>query len=131
MKRRPVLALLLMVVSSSAAAEWIRVTELEAGSVYVDPATIRRDGDWVKMGTLIELKTAFVSKTNGRPYQSQKLQGEFDCEKEQWRQSSVSWYSGNMGEGKMVEYISDSYKWEPIRAGSAVEVLRQFACSKK
>ena len=83
------------------------------------------------MGTLHDLKSAIVSKTNGKPYASQKLQSEYDCRDVRWRMLHFSWYSRNMGAGEMVEYLADSYKWDPVPPGSGVEVLWQFACERK
>ena len=129
--RKAIVMLLLAVVSSGAAAEWVKVGETSSATVYVDPATVRRDGDLVKIETLYDLKAAIVSKNNGKAYTSQKSQSAYDCKEAQWRMLSFSWYSKNMSEGKMVEYLSDTYKWEPIRPGSGVEMLWQFACGKR
>ena len=129
---RQILSLMLLTgASGGAIADWIKVAELETGSIYADPDSIRRDGDLVKMGTLYDLKVPISSKTNGKRYVSQKLQGEYDCREEQWRILYFSWHSRNMGGGEMVEYLADAYKWEPVPAGSGVEILRHFACGKK
>jgi hypothetical protein len=47
--RKPILMMLLAVVSSSAAAEWVELGSNEISTAYSDPATIRRNGDMVKM----------------------------------------------------------------------------------
>ncbi|MCX7141995.1 MAG: hypothetical protein NT123_13130 [Proteobacteria bacterium] len=125
-----ILTILLAIVCGNAAAEWIKLTELEAGSVYVDPASVLRDGDVVKLGSLYDLKSAIVSMTNGKPYASQKLQSEYDCRGEKWRMLHFSWHSGKMGEGKMVEYLADAYAWAPVPPGSGVQILWDFACGK-
>ena len=128
---RAILTLLLALLSHSAAAQWVEVGDTGNATVYVDPATIRRAGSMVKMGTLYDLKTAVVSKTNGKRYLSQKMQTEYDCREARWRMLHFSWHSGNMGGGEMVESLSDSYKWEPVPPGSGVEILWQLACGRK
>ena len=129
--RKAILMMLLAVVSSSAAAEWVEVVKLEAGSLYVDPATIRSDGNLVRIGTLYDLNTPVFDQTNGKPYVSQKLQSEIDCKEKLWRMLEYSWYTGKMGEGQMVENFSDSYKLKPIPSGSAAEIMWKLACGKK
>lgn len=123
--------ILLAMASGAAAAEWSKVTELEGGSVYADPASIRRDGDVVRMRSLYDLKAAIVSKANEKPYASQNLQGEYDCRKAQWRPLDFSWHSKHMGEGRMVEHLSDTFRWEPVPAGTGVEMLWRLACAGK
>jgi hypothetical protein len=125
---RTIFLLLLAAASGNATAEWNKVTELEAGSLYVEPASIQRNGDVVKMRSLYDLNSAIVSKANGKPYASQNLQGEYDCRKAQWRPLDFSWHSERMGEGKMVEHLSDTFRWEPIPAGTGVEMLWKLAC---
>ena len=129
--RNAILMMLLAVVSGRAAAEWVWVGDTSTAAIYWDPATIRRTGNIVNMGVLHDLKTAVLSETNGIHYASQKLQAEYDCKEEQWRMLYFSWYSGNMGGGKMVEYLADSFKWKPVPLGSGVEALWQLACGKK
>jgi hypothetical protein len=129
--RKAILMMLLAVVSSSAAAAWVKVVKLEAGSLYVDPATIRSDGNLVRIGALYDLNTPVIKETNGKPYASQKVQSEFDCKEKLWRMLEYSWYTGKMGEGQMVENFAESYKLKPIRSGSAAEIMWKLACAKK
>ncbi len=117
--------------SGGAAAEWSKVTELEGGSVYADHESIRRDGDVVRMRSLYDLRSAIVSKANEKPYVSQNLQGEYDCRKAQWRPLDFSWHSRHMGEGRMLEYLSDTFRWEPVPSGTGVEMLWRLACGRK
>jgi hypothetical protein len=47
--RKLILILLLAVLSSSAMAEWIKVGANDNSTIYADPATIRKEGNMVKM----------------------------------------------------------------------------------
>jgi hypothetical protein len=129
--RKAILMTLLAVVSSSAAAGWIEAVSDERSTIYVDPATIRSDGNLVRIGALYDLNTPVIKETNGKPYASQKVQSEFDCKEKLWRMLEYSWYTGKMGEGQMVENFAESYKLKPIRSGSAAEIMWKLACAKK
>ena len=129
--RKAIMTMLLAVVSGSAMAEWTKIINLSAGSLYADDATIRRDGNMVRIATLYDLKRPVISETNGKPYASQKVQNEFDCKEELWRMLEYSWYTGQMGEGQMIENFSESYKLRPIPSGGAVEMLWKHACGRK
>ena len=54
--RKTILMILLAVASSSPAAEWVKVSENETAAIYVDPATIGKAGDLVKMWRLLDFK---------------------------------------------------------------------------
>lgn len=129
--RNHILLLLLAAASADARADRIRLAELANGSIYAESADMRRDGDRVTLRALFDLKTAVISKTNGQPYVSQRLQSEYDCREARWRVLSSSWHSGNMGEGRMVEYLAENNKWEPVPPGTGVEMLWQYACGSR
>ena len=128
--RKTIFMMLLAVVSSSAVAEWVNVGESRAqtATIYVDPATIHKDGNKVEMWILFDLKKAEVSF--GSPYMSRKRQAEFDCMMGQVRSLSVSFHSDNMGEGNVVNNESDSGDWLPALPGSVVEKVWRIACGK-
>ena len=129
--RRAILLLLLAFASGSAAAEWVWVGDTSDAGIYADPAGMRRSDNVVTLGALYDLKRAVLSKTNGNRYASQILRSEYDCKEEKWRMLSYSWHSASMGAGKMVEELTDSFKWEPVPPGSGVAALWQFACGRR
>jgi len=120
--------MLLAVVSSSAAAEWTEVDSDETTTFYIDPTTIRRDGNLVKMWELVEYKTVRVRDTV--KYLSSKSQSEYDCKDEQLRTLSLSLHSRNMAGGRTVYVTSDLGKWRPVPPGGGIEVLWKIACGK-
>jgi hypothetical protein len=77
--RKTIFLMLLAVVSSSAAAEWVEVSKSETVTVYADPATIRKAGDMVKMWTLSDYKTP------DDVHRSRVYQHEYDCKEWQIR----------------------------------------------
>ena len=65
--------LMLLVSSGPACAEWMSLGESDAGTtVYADSATMRREGDLVKMSVLFDFKTiqtkADVSYLSAKPH---------------------------------------------------------------
>jgi hypothetical protein len=127
--RKAILMMLLALVSSSAAAEWVAVGGNEVSNTYVDPVTVLKTGDKVKMWHLVDFNTVQV-KATGKRYMSEKLQYQYDCKEERARMLNFLSHSGNMGGGVMVEGDWHPQKWEPLAPGSAVDYLRKIACEK-
>lgn len=123
------LVLALAAVSHDSAAEWVMVNDNDAYIAYVDPASIFRQGDLVRMRDLIDLKAAQLSPY-GRPHASSTAQSEFDCQNALMRTIAFSLHSGQMGDGDSVETVAESYRWEPVAPGTLLDALWQFACSR-
>src|ERR1700675_4391658 len=99
--RKVIFMILLVIVSSSAAAEWVLAGRNVATTLYTDPATVRKAGNMVKMWELIDLKTAQFS-TEGRPYMSSTSQSEYDCKEGRTRILYFTLHSENLGRGETV-----------------------------
>lgn len=119
---------LLTVMSGSAMAEWVKVDIGENNNGYADLATIRKNGDMVKMWILFDFKT--VQKPGAKPFMSIKRQEEYDCKEEQSRTLFSSHYSKNMAYGETVYTFSEPDKWTPVSPGSVGESFLQIACEK-
>jgi hypothetical protein len=129
--RKAIVMMLLAVVSSSAAAEWVSLGTTDNGTtVYVDPATIRRSGGMVEILSLFDLKTAELTPQGWR-YTSQKSQQEYDCKEKRWRVLSFSQHSGNMGGGISVYVDSNPGNWLPVAPGSEGRLLWERTCGKQ
>lgn len=136
--RKLTLMLLLSIVSGNAMAwveealenlHWVGVSSNDTSSEYSNPATIRKNGEMVKMWSLRDYKAAQVIR-EGKVL-SMKAQNEYDCKEEQYRGLAYSMYSGNMGTGLVVYFNNnDSDSWAPVTPGSVVEVLWKAACGK-
>ena len=98
-------------------------------TVYVDPATIRRKGNLVRMWQLHDYKT--VQTVAGDSLLSIKRYNEYDCAGERTRMLAYTWFSGNMGSGKVVYSTPDEPEWEPVTPRSINRTLWKVACSKK
>ena len=121
---------LLVLSSAPACAEWVEVGDTGPGvTVYVNPDTIRRKGDLVKMWHLLDNKIS--PKRVPEPYLSMKGQNHYDCAEERTRKLFEMYFSGNMGRGEQLYTNSDETRWEPIVPGSIGQVMWKFACGKK
>jgi len=122
---------LLLLSSGSAYAEWVKVSDSdEAGkTVYVDPATIRRNSNLVKMWQFSDYKT--VQTVGGIRFLTAEEQWEFDCAEERSRVLALKEFSGNKGSGTVVYTNSQEGKWAPVRPGSMDQTVWKIACGKE
>jgi len=129
--KRLIVITLLVLSSSPAYAEWVKVSDSdEAGmTVYVDPATIRRNSNLVKMWQFYDYKT--VQTVAGIGFLTVKEQWEFDCAEGRRRVLALTEFSGNMGSGTVVYTNSEVGKWQPVAPSSIGQLLWKFACGKK
>ena len=123
------MGLVLLMTAGGASAEWTPVGSSEQFTQYVDRATIRRNGNFVKMWNLKDFKT--VQKGASYSFLSSKAHEEYDCKEVTSRLLAFTWFDGQMGNEKVVFSNSDSGKWEPIEPGSIGESLWKIACGKK
>jgi hypothetical protein len=132
MTRLLLIALTLLVLSSGPAyAEWVKVSDSdETGkTVYVDPATIHRNSNLVKMWQFYDYKT--VQTVGGNRFLTAKEQWEFDCAEERSRVVARKEFSGNMGSGTMIFTNSEVGKWIPVIPGSIGQTVWEVACGKQ
>ena len=129
--RRLVLGLMLGLTATAASAEWTISGGNDQYMHYVDRATIRRNGNLVKMWNFFDYKKVQPSPSTGLSYLSTKQQSEYDCKEERTRILAFTTFDGKMGNGNVVFSDSDPDKWEPIGPGSVGETLWKIACGKK
>jgi len=123
------LVTLLVLSSVPAHAEWVAIgysESLGGYTVFVDPDTIRRNGDLVKVWALTDYTT--IQTVGDSSFLSSKAQNEFDCAEERQHELAVTWFSGNMGNGNGVWNTSDETKWRPVAPGSVGQGVWKFAC---
>jgi surface-adhesin protein E len=126
------LLLTLLVLSSGPAdAEWLWASaNNQVGlTIYVDPETIRRNGDLVKLWQLYDYKTR--QTVGGDSFLSSKAQRQFDCVTQRTRLLAFTHFTGNMGSGNRVFSDLDESEWKPVAPGSVGQALWRFACSKQ
>ena len=99
MMKKLLLGLMLVMTATAASAEWTAADFNDEFIKYVDFATIRRNGNFVKMWSLSDYKTV-QKAADGQSYLSSKVQDEFDCKEEKTRLLAFTWFDGKMGSGK-------------------------------
>lgn len=122
---------MLAVMSSSAMAEWVEFIEddEETLTFYVDPTTILKNGNNVKMWGLIDYKKA--QELPFLPlYMSIKNQYEFNCKEEQTKVLYKSYHAKNKGRGKVIYSNNNPENWSPVSPDSIEKKLWKFVCEK-
>ena len=129
-----VLITLLVLSSGSVHAEWVAVEKNNelAGimTVYVDPDTILRTGNLVKMWQLIDYKTMQGGRSPSR-FSSTKIQKQFDCAEERLRLLALTNFWGNMGTGEPSGAYVEGGNWVAVEPDSMNQALWEVACNKQ
>jgi hypothetical protein len=121
---------LLMLSTAQAYAEWVEIgTSNNDATVYVDPDSIRRKGDLVKMWILYDFKA--TQTVLNKSYLSSRSQAEYHCTEDRHRALATTSFSGNMGSGKVRSSYSIKGKWEPVPPGTITQALWKVACAKE
>lgn len=129
--RKAILMIFMTAMSISAMAEWVYVSKINENSTsYVDPATLRKAGNRVKMWILIDYKTTKENVAYARPYLSLKGQMEYDCKEEKSQLLYFIQYSENMAGGEIVFTTVPNHPthWRPVSPGSIDETLYKIGC---
>lgn len=121
------LILLLPLIAGNAMAEWLAIGENAQMVTYVDNDTIRKK---VKVVQVWELHDNRVpEKLMGKSYLSSKNQVEYDCTREARKFLYMSFHTGNMGNGKVIDASRTKDSWTPIVPGSIGSVMFKYVCS--
>jgi hypothetical protein len=99
MNKVALLMLLVVVNGNVIAEEWVAVNHNEYATSYVNPATIIKDGNIVKMWSLVDCK-AVSYFIGGSPFMSIMSHEEFDCKELRLRTLAYSLYPGKMAKAK-------------------------------
>ena len=128
--KKLLITLLLAVLSTSAMAEWVQINANNNSTTYVDPTTIRKVGNKVKMWTMHDYKTMQIYE--GKYYLSNKSQFEYDCKNETSASVADLSFSDNMGSGQLVSsYYKNGLNPLPVSPGSIGEFVWKIACGKQ
>lgn len=120
------LLLLSLFVTGSAWAEWKVVDETEKAFFYIDPATIRKEGNLRKVWEITDLKTRETDVA-----MSKRARTEYDCKNERWRLLALSTYSESMVKGKeLFNMRGGPTDWSDIPPRTAVETTLKIVCAQ-
>ena len=107
--------------------EWVVFEATPDATIYIDPSTIRREGDRAEMWALIDYKTPQPDKT-GKQVLSDKLQYQYDCGARQLSIIATSAHAGPMGTGEIINVNPDPPELTPVPAGTTAEKMWVRAC---
>ena len=108
-------------------SEWVVFEAAPDATIYVDPSTIRREGDRAEMWVLIDYASPQPDKT-GKQVMSDKLQYQYDCSGKQLSIVATSAHAGPMASGETINVNPDPPQLTPIPAGTTAEKMWQHAC---
>jgi hypothetical protein len=117
----------------AAHAEWTQIDVSnkpgDAFTLYVDTATIQRNGNLVRIWDLQDFREP--QTVDGQLYLSEKTQIEFDCEAKKARVLATIDCAGRMCNGKVVYSDADASEWTAVGANTLGELEWKAACSVK
>jgi len=120
-KKKLLLALLLA--TSSAWAGWVQVGQVDSSDFYIDPETIRKDGNLVKVWQMSDLK-----KQTKEGVLSRRGRFEYDCKQERFRTLSITTHSEPMAGGETLDSLTPNGNWLDIPPSSAVAAILKIVC---
>ena len=108
-------------------SEWVVFETAPEATIYIDPSTIRREGDRAEMWALIDYRTPQPDKT-GKQVLSDKLQYQYDCRARQLSIIATSAHAGPMASGDIINVNPDPPEVTPVPAGTTAEKMWARAC---
>ena len=129
---RLLLVILLVLSRGPVYAEWVVLSPSDSAggySVYVDPDTIRREGDLVTMWHLADFKTR--QTVSDVSFLSLKMHAQYDCTYLRWRRLALTNFSGHMGSGDVAYTNAEEGEWTSVASKSLGELLWLEACNKQ
>jgi hypothetical protein len=116
-------------------AEWVAAEKdyLLPGlqTVYIDPDSIRREGNLVTIWQLIDFKWMQGNPRSPTRFLSTKTQKQFDCADQRVRLLTFTEFSRRMGTGIRNDGYVDKDNWLPVEPESINHTLREVVCSKE
>jgi len=129
------LIIFLFLSSIPAYAEWEAVEKdyLLPGlqTVYVDPESIRREGNLVTIWQLIDFTWMQGNPRGPHRFFSTKTHKQFDCAGKHVRLLAFTEFSQGMGTGMPRDGYVDKDNWLPVEAESMSHALWEAACGKE
>ena len=126
---------LLVLSSGPVYAEWVAVEKnyLSPGlqTVYVDPDTIRREGNLVTLWQLNDFKWMQGNPKGTPRFLSTKTHKQFDCAEKRLRLLAFTEFSRRMGTGIRNDGYVDKDNWLPVEPDSINQALWEVACNKQ
>lgn len=127
-----------MCVATSAHGDWIKQSGTADSILYLDPTTVRRVDNKVKVWQLLDYKTAQtvpdkLPLRRKHPFQSAKTQAEYDCKEELWRTIYETLHAEPMGNGEVMHtsnFVNSRPDWAPVAPGTMAANVFAVLCPR-
>jgi hypothetical protein len=113
--------------AAAAAPAWAEFEVLSDATIYVDPASISRQGSRADMWVLIDYRSPQPDLT-GKQVLSDKLQYRYDCQARTQSAVATSAHAGPMASGALVNINPDPPEVTPVPPGTTAERMWALAC---
>ncbi len=124
--KKIIITCLIVLCSLSAVAEWKLVAKNGIHTFYIDPVTLRKDGNLRKVWEVIDFETR-----NESGAMSVRIRSEYDCKQERYKFLSISSHSGPMATGNTIFSDDEAEpKWNSIPPDSPIETKFSIVCAK-
>lgn len=124
------LVMALLLSPHPADAEWIALEKRHQPqgkqTVYYDPSSISREGNWVTAWQLTN--TAWMGEPPTPRFLSVKTHKQFDCPRWQFRVLAVIQFSRQMAKGKSNSGYIENGSWQKIDSESPEQGLGEIVC---
>ena len=126
-KMKSLILTCVMLFTSSAWAEWVQVSQTSEVVFYIDPETIRKNGNirlvWVIQNLLVRNNDGGLSR---------RARSEYDCAKERLRTLSISLHSEPMAAGTILHYSpnDNATQWVDIPPATPFARILKYVCAK-
>jgi hypothetical protein len=111
--------------AGSAWAEWVKMGETDEGSLYIDAASVLRDGQLRQVLELMDLK----QRDEGGEL-SRRIRVQCDCALGLTKVLSISTHVEAMGTGKALVAVAREGLWKEVPPGTAYETSFKLLCAK-
>ena len=112
-------------------AEWMAVEKdyFSPGlwTIYIDPGSVRREGNLVTVWQLVDFKTMQGGRSPTR-FLSAKTHKQFDCAEKRFRLLAFTEFTDGMGTGIPDDGYVDKDNWLPVEPESISQALWEVAC---
>jgi len=131
MKIKALLPLVALLLATTAQAGWERKGQTPNEVLYVDPLTLKRNGQVVKGWTLLDYKKPTRLVDGGKLALSTKQYYVVNCEEETAAATHATDYSELQGGGDVVDSYKFSGTQRPVSPDSMGGAIVQVFCSEK
>lgn len=129
------LIIVLFLIHVPAHSEWVAVEKdyVLPGfqALYVEPETIRREGNLVTVWQLLDFRWMQGSARGPTRFSSTKTHKQFDCTEKRLRLLAFTEFSHQMGNGRSTDGYVDKEKWLPVEQDSINYALWELVCGKE